>query len=179
MSDSAKTVTTGSLASEMVPTQFSTPMPARKFKPLQEGRMELREFKQNVWAVFAPAGTTVEDLLNRDFWAHCAIKFSPMNKICVMTDDKRLYVELIVTTVGSAWAQVHVLGIPLIIGDVASNGSIADDYRIEDGGLHKKWIVVRKSDGAEIKSDGTLKTPEQAQSWLRDFLNSQGRRIAA
>lgn len=162
-----------------MPTSASSPLAPRKFKPLQEGRMELREFRQNVWCVFAPPGTTVEDLLNKDFWAHCAIKFNPMAKICVMTDDKRLYVELIVTTVGSAWAQVHVLGTPLVIGELASRDSIADDYRIEDGGLHKKWIVVRKSDGAEIKSDGTLKTPEQAQSWLRDFLNSQGRRIAA
>lgn len=152
----------------------------RKMVPLQEMRFKQREFLQNQYAIDAPIGTTMEDLLTREYWGHVARKLRRRDKIVVMTDDCRMYVELIVFAVGSNWAQVRPLPGTFVVLDAAiARSSVADDYEIRDGGLHKKWVVVRLSDGREIKGDGTLQTEDAARAWLRDYLNSQGIRTAA
>ena len=148
-------------------------------KPLNEMRFTGLEFKQNQWAAFVEKGTTIEHLLTREFWANNAGKLRPFDKIVVMTDDRRLYVELVVFAVGANWAQVRVHGQPIIVTDAVARSGVADDFSVEDLGLQLGWGVIRKSDGRIVKGDSTLKTEDQARAWLREYLGSIGRRTAA
>ena len=148
-------------------------------KPLNEMRFTGLEFKQNQWAAFVEKGTTIEHLLTREFWANNAAKLRPFDKIVVMTDDRRLYVELVVFAVGANWAQVRVHGQPIIVTDAIARSGVADDFAVEDLGLQLGWGVIRKSDNRIVKGDGTLKTEDAARAWLREYLASIGRRTAA
>ena len=114
-----------------------------------------------------------------EYWANNAGKLRPRDKIAVMTEDSRLYLELIVFTVGSNWAQVRVLGQPITVSEAVSRSSVADDFEVKYLGLHLEWGIIRKSDGRVVKGDSTLKTEDAARAWLREYLQSIGRRSAA
>lgn len=157
-----------------------TLMPARRapMAPLNEMRFGQREFQQNEWFAIADKGTTIEDLLSRDYWANNAAKLRPKDKIAVMTEDRRMYVELIVFVTGTNWAEVRVLGTPIIVDNLSARSGAASDFDIVDGGLARKWMIVRRSDGRVVKGDGTLQTEDAARAWLREFLQSLGHRAA-
>ena len=164
-----------------IAVQPSLEMPKRPapMKQLDEMRFVGREFKQNEWFVTAEKGTTIEHLLMPEYWANNAGKLRPRDKIAVMTEDSRLYLELIVFTVGSNWAQVRVLGQPITVSEAVSRSSVADDFEVKYLGLHLEWGIIRKSDGRVVKGDSTLKTEDAARAWLREYLQSIGRRSAA
>lgn len=161
------------------PAVVPPPAGARKMVPLQEMRFKQREILQNEWAINAPKGTTIEDMLTPTFWAHVASKVNPRDKITIMTDDCRMYVELIVFAKGQNWLQVQVFGAPVYASSEMANASMADDYRIEYGGLQNHWQIVRVADGRLIKSDGTLKSEQEARLWLNDYKVANGQRNAA
>ena len=54
------------------------------------------EYRQNVWFATPARGTTVQDLLRREFWANVAQQVRVPDKIIVMLEDKSLYAELVV-----------------------------------------------------------------------------------
>jgi hypothetical protein len=56
---------------------------------------------------------------------------------------------------------------------------VADDFEVKYLGLHLEWGIIRKSDGRVVKGDSTLKTEDAARAWLREYLQSIGRRSAA
>jgi hypothetical protein len=154
---------------------------AKPVKPPEPPKLEDRFFysceqKQNAWFVISYKKHTLDDILRKDYWAYVARKLQPGNKIAVMSEDCRMYVELIVFGTGSNWAEVQVLNGPLMV-DHALN-TIDTDYKIENRGLIKQWCVIRTSDDREIKADGSLRTKEQAQTWLREWLHIEGRRVA-
>lgn len=172
--ESAQASATNPLTGQPLP-----PAGRNKMKPLDEMRFHQQGYGQNVWEAIPPAGTTIENMLTREFWANMARKLRSMDKIVVLTDDRRLYAEFIVFAVGTTWAQVRLLGTPIVVDHLTARSSFADDYEISDGGLHRGWTVTRKSDGRLVKEDGTLKTEDAARAWLREYLQAQGLRTAA
>ena len=150
----------------------------RVVQPMAEGDFSEKQFKQLEYVGYAKAGTTIEDMLKREYWAHVAAKLRPMTRLIIMTEDRRLYVEFIAFAVGSNWAEVRQFGKEINVDKVSARGSVADDYEISDGGLVKEWQIVRKSDGRVIKGDGTLKNEDEARKWLGEYLRAQGLRAA-
>ena len=149
-----------------------------EIKPLNETRFQLREYRQECYAVFAEAGTKIEDILTREYWAHVANKMRAPAKICVMEETKAWYAEVIVFVTANMWAEVRLLGTPIIIDRITALPVAEREYVVEDGGLQLLWIVKRLSDGRIIKGDSTLKTKEQAESWLRDWIRAQDKKAA-
>lgn len=148
------------------------PEPAR----LEERFFHSREIKQNEWYAIAYSGLALADILKREYWANLTRKLKQGDKIVVVSEDMRLYVELIVFAVGSNWAHVEVLGAPIMVN--AELNSLRADYEIRNLGLIKKWSIIRSEDGREIKADGTLHSFEQAAGWLNEFLRQQYGRSA-
>lgn len=147
-------------------------------KPAEERHFHQREIKQNEWFLFLLKDVTVNDLHDRNFWGGVSMKLRPGDKVCCMSEDRRLYVEVIVFAVGGNWAEVRVLGDPIIVPLSVAAGGPATDYAVKDLGLLKGWGVVELTTGREIKADGSLKSEDQARAWLREFLTMGARRAA-
>ena len=117
-----------------------------------------------------PRHLTFEDVLKREFWSQSPAA-SGRDKIIVMREDGGFYIELIVFAVGINWAEVE----PSPTRSQARaprRCRAADDFEVKYGGLIKNWIVVRRSDGVEIKVNGTLMTQEAAQAWLAGYIRT-------
>ncbi len=158
------------------------PLPLKReapMKPLNEMRFTGRDFKQNEWVAIIEKGTTLDHVLNREFWANNAAKLREFDKIIVMAEDRRLYAELIVFAVGSTWAEVRLLCPPIVVTNVIARSGVADDFEVVDGGIYKGWCVRRISDGRFVKEDGTCKTEDAARQWLAEYLRAMGRRTVA
>ena len=161
------------IAEKIVPAKGRSPA-----KPLEERYFKTRVNDQNDWYVKVYSHITVEDLLNRDYWSGVARSLRFGDKIVCASEDKRMYVELVVVAVGGTWAEVRVFGEPIIItSDVATMGR-GSDYVVKDLGLIKGWGVVHTPTGREVKADGSLKTEDAARGWLREFISMENRRVA-
>lgn len=147
-------------------------------RTLNATRFQLREFRQETYCAFAEAGTTIEDILKPAYWEHVTGKLRAPAKICIMEETKAWYAEVIVFVVANRWAEVRLLGEPIIVDKLQGLPRVEQDLIIEDGGLQLLWIVKRRSDGRIIKGDSTLKTKEQAEAWCRDYLKAQGAKAA-
>jgi hypothetical protein len=147
-------------------------------KPLEERHFHPREIKQNEWLVHLDQTVTVNDLLEKKFWGTVALKLRRGDKIVCMSEDGRLYVELVVFGCGMNWAEVRVFGEPIVVPRAVAAGGPASDYEVRYLGLIKEWGVVDSTTGRVVKGDGSLKTEDAARAWLAEFVRMDSRRIA-
>lgn len=146
--------------------------PKREIKPLAESSFHPAGVKQNGWEVLVPAGTLPEDVLQRDYWAHVALRnLRDMAKIVIMCEDRSWYGEVVVFQSFTNGALVKFIFPPVVMGRIEV---IREETEFEtfDGGLIKKWCVKRLRDG-RVLHDG-FETRAEADTWLRDWLKSQG-----
>jgi hypothetical protein len=130
---------------------------------LDPQRMGLAEHGRQDWVVNAAAGTSVQDVLNPQYWAHMAAQMQPYDRIDVRLETGEWMLELLVGGVGRNWAQVHLLHQHELtkLADVMPR---AQHHRVEWKGPQRKWAVIRLSDD-EILQDGKVSRAE-AQAWL-------------
>jgi hypothetical protein len=143
--------------------------------PKLEGRFfHQRDIKQNEWYVIPYRTHSLDDILKPGYWANVVRSLKVSDKIVLMREDCRLYAELIVFGCGSNWAEVQVLGTPIVLDHDINTADT--DYKFDNRGLIKQWCVVRVSDDREIKTG--LLTRDAAMGWLRDYLTMERRRPA-
>jgi hypothetical protein len=148
---------------------------APKLKPLNETTFHGREFRQNCWVAFVEKTITPDDLLDRDFWANVAAKLRAPDKVVVMREDRAWYREMVVFQVANTWAVLRPIG-DVVYAAGVRGGPLPrpeDDYEVTDLGLNKMWGVTSRKTGQVLKGDGTLKTRESAEAWLRDWIKAQ------
>jgi len=165
------------VAKEEAPKEAAKPAPfdQRKIKPLNENTFHGREFRQNCWVAFVEKTINPEDLLDRDFWANVASKLRAPDKIVIMREDRAWYREVIVFQVANTWAVVRPIG-EVVYAAGIKGGPLPraeDDYEVQDLGLNKMWGITSRKTGQILKGDGTLKTREAAEAWLRDWIKAQ------
>ena len=147
-------------------------------KPLEERHFHNREIKQNEWFVHLNADVTVNDLIDRKFWGGVAAKLRRGDKVICMSEDGRLYLELVVFGCGINWAEVRVLGNPIVVPRSVAAGGPTTDFEVKYLGLIKEWGVVETTTGRVVKGDGSLKTEDHARAWLAEYVRMDSRRIA-
>lgn len=130
---------------------------------LDPQRMGLAEHRRQDWVVNAAAGTTREDVLNPQYWAHMAAQMQPYDRIDVRLETGEWMLELLVGGVGRNWAQVHLLH-QHELTKIADAMPRAQLHIVEWKGPQRKWAVIRLSDGAIIQ-DGKQSRAE-AQAWM-------------
>jgi hypothetical protein len=149
-------------------------MPDEQAKPkrvvqINNTRMQMAEYWRNEWVVNAELGTTVEDVMDPQYWAHMAAMLKPYDRIEVRVDDGSWLLELIVTGCDRSWAKVHLLQrYELTTADVAQTQSAK--YEVAWKGPQHKWVVIRLSDQMMIKSE--LGSKNIAYTWMLDFEKS-------
>lgn len=137
---------------------------SKKVMPIEPMRMRLAEYERQDWVANAPENTDPEDLKDPAFWSHMASNFKPYDRIEVRADDGSWIAECRVLMCERTWAKVAVLHVHKLSS--VSSAKAPSKYRVEFKGPHRKWSVIRGSDGEYVK-DG-LNTKDDADTWLRD-----------
>ncbi len=122
--------------------------PERHFQ-IAMGRVDVAEFKRNVWRAFPEEGTPYGSIFSDSYWAHRAKDFKAGDKIEVLPDEMHYYAELLVMAAGATWLKVAELcRIQLSPADVTDS---KPDYNVAWRGPHRKFALIRTVDGAIIK----------------------------
>jgi hypothetical protein len=130
---------------------------------LNPQRMGLAEHLRQQWMVNAEEGTTVEDVLDPQYWSHMAAQLQPYDRIDVLLETGEWLLELLVINRGRNWAQVHLLH----KYDLEQRSEImpaAQKHRIEWKGPQRKHAVIRIADSQVIQDGFSSKL--EAGVWL-------------
>ncbi len=139
----------------------------RKAAPVE--RFEAAQHARNIHRFILPAGHTIEDALETDYWVHVAAKLGPLDRIEINPDDGTWYAEL---QVRSKQFGMVVTG---VVNYVEWDESVAarqptSDFEVEFQGPHLKWCVKQFN---EVLISQLL-TPEAAETWLKDYRKTSG-----
>lgn len=124
--------------------------PAKSARILNPHNMGLAEARRRDWVVDAEEGTTEEEVLDPQYWAHMASQLQPMDRIDVRAETGDWLLELIVINRGRNWAQVHLAA----KHDLAPRAEImpaAVKHEIKWKGTGKKFCVIRLADSAVVQ----------------------------
>lgn len=115
----------------------------------------------------APAGVTLQDILDPAYWTHVAFKLRPHYRIIVDAEDGAWVAELFVRYASRQEARCAVLSFTEIEGKVEMPADAAPEFEVRWRGPTAKWSVVRLSDG-EIMTDGK-QDKKAAEQWLANY----------
>jgi hypothetical protein len=131
---------------------------------LVEARMKSAEYARQDFVIDADEGTTREDILRTDYWAHVSPMFKPFDHLDVREESGAWVAQLLVVDSGRNWAKVHVMQ----FHDLHATAAIAtpaDRYKIEWKGTHHKYSVIRLNDNAVVQNG--FGTKDEAAVWLK------------
>jgi hypothetical protein len=135
----------------------------KRLVTLEPQRMGLAEHRRQDWAVNAAAGTTIDDVLDPQYWAHMAAQMTPYDRVDVLLETGEWLLELLVLGVGRNWAQVRVLHHHELT-KMAETMPAAQKHKVDWKGPQRKYAVIRISDSA-IVQDG-FGTRGEATAWM-------------
>lgn len=145
-------------------------------RKLTAGKLKRLEFASTTYRIHPEDGTTLDDVLRPEYWAHVGEILRPFDKIEVVFDDGTRFTELLVLDTKRLYAKVAVLvDADLTAGkkEAADDAKAAvekPDYTVEYKGSIAKWSVIRASDNERVK-DG-MASRDEAEQYLKDYLKA-------
>ena len=130
-------------------------------KQLLERQMSLAEHARVDYVGKADPGTTIDDVMKEDFWAHTAKQFKPFDRVEVRCVDGSWMAELIVLACGFNWAKMYKASFYEFDSKVEfdADGPVV----IEFAGPVHRWRIKRKSDNEVLEKGFTSR--DDAASW--------------
>ncbi|NDG18445.1 MAG: hypothetical protein EB117_09255 [Betaproteobacteria bacterium] len=133
-----------------------------------EKSFSLADYARQTFVARPAAGTTIDDVLNENYWSNVAKKMNPHDIIEVVPEDGAFYAKLIITSRGNLWARVHKLEHVVIGAAPVANKKPVEGFEIGWAGPNDKWRVVRKEDKAVVGKNFTSR--EDADKWLGEHI---------
>lgn len=133
---------------------------------LQPERMQHAEYWRQDWVVNAEVGTTVQDVLDPQYWCHMASQIKPYDRVEVRLETGEWILELVVLSVDRTWAKVHVLH-HHDLSQVTDEAPGPAKTKVQWRGAHHKHSVVRLSDNTVLETGFANK--EDAAAWARQY----------
>lgn len=141
---------------------------------LAPNRLKFSEHTRNIFTMTPEAGTPIEALVDKGYWAHVAAKFKPGDRIEVLAEDGEYFAELLVQDAGRLYAKVAVLRhVKLDSVEVQESDLVIGDLSIKHRGPHLKWCVLR---GKDSLHEG--KTKDEALTIMRNLAKTTGQAAA-
>lgn len=132
-------------------------------------RFKVAEYQRTVYVVNPEIGTTVNDMLRPEYWAHVGHQMKPYDRIEVRAEDGSYFAELLVRNAERGWANVTVLS-RIELDAKAEPAPVSIDFKVEHAGPHHKWRVMRLSDTTVVKHGFENKT--EANQWLGQYIKT-------
>jgi hypothetical protein len=125
------------------------------------------EFARQMFRVTPPAGTKIEEMLDNDYWAHVARKFTPHDILEVVPEDGAFYARLIVVNCAKLWAKMQKLEY-VELGSKKGAVASTDLFEAKFSGHNAKWRAVKKSDGSLLSPD-SFQTRDEAEQYIEKY----------
>jgi hypothetical protein len=116
---------------------------------LNESLMTSAEYRHTVYVVTPPEGTTLDDMLKPEYWAHVAYRLKPDDMIRALPEDRSFYASLVVRTAHRLSARMDV--VHYIERGEPEADTVAGDYSVGWGGPAHRYRVIRNSDKEVIQ----------------------------
>lgn len=130
-----------------------------------QSRVKQADYNRTLWAVTPEAGTSLDEMLAPDYWAHVARQFKVGDRIEIVPDGGEWFAELFVRAVSANAATVfplrHVVFAEAQDTQAQAGGGVEIKYR-----GNAKWSLVRRSDKAVLFDGGA--TREEAEAYAKD-----------
>lgn len=133
---------------------------------LMPARMSHAEFVRQDWVATAEEGTTIEDVLNPNYWSNMSAQMKPYDRIEVRVDTGEWLLELLVMNTDRNWASVVVLHQHDLQPEDAA-ADVPNDFEPKFRGPMHKWCVMRKADKEVLESK--LESKLAAEEWIRRY----------
>ena len=134
-------------------------------------RMRLAEYDRQEWIVNAELGTTLEDLMQPEYWAHMAEQMKVYDHVEVRAEDESWLANLIVRRVERSAAVVHLLQFFEFTSKVQLT-PVAVKHEVQWKGPQRKFAVIRTSDAECIKDEFVSR--DDAVRWIRGYEKTTG-----
>lgn len=121
------------------------------------------EFARTLYRVFVDPSVTKEDLLTPETWAHVGHQLKINDRLEVLSEDGKVYAELLVASSGVNFAKVRVISFVRFEEDIVPT-SEGDDFEAGFISNRYKFGVKRKSDNTWLVKE--LDTQADAEGWL-------------
>ena len=113
-------------------------------------RIDRADFARSEYFLSAPPGTTVDQVVDPDFWLHVARRLKVNDRIEIVAADGSFDMEVRVTAIDPRGLWAHVRPLRVAEGQFAvpeASGAYPDKdgYTVEWGGPHR-WRIVRGND---------------------------------
>lgn len=135
---------------------------------LSPARMSLAEQWRQDWVANAEAGTTVDDVMDPQYWSHMAAQMQPYDHVEVRLETGEWVLELLVVSVGRNFAQV-MLKHRYDLVEASKSETPGSKHEVINLGPQRKWAVKRVSDSAVLQ-EGLAKRND-AQAWMDNYEN--------
>lgn len=132
---------------------------------LNPQRMGLAEVMRRDWVVNAEEGTTIEQVLDPQYWAHMASQLTPMDTVEVRLETGEWLLKLRCINAGRNWAQMF-LEQRHDLEKRAETMPSSTKHKVEWKGPQNKFCVIRISDN-EVLQKGMEK--QAAFDWLSSY----------
>lgn len=143
---------------------------------INPGALKLAEHVRAIHIVSPPQGTTLEDLLKPEAWAHVAHDLTAGSRVEVVPESGEWFAEFYVVEAKRQWAKVVLLRkVDLTAAPAHGEATPADaeDFYAKWSGPISKFRVHRKKDKEVIRAD--FATAEDANLWIADHKKSLAR----
>lgn len=136
------------------------------------------EFARNVWSIVPEQGTTLQEILTPEYFAHVGIKFKPRDKIEVCFNDMSYYAELLVIDTDRLWTKTAVIFAVDLAGEKAAAAAAREqlnqtEYIPRYTNITDKWTVIRLSDNQTVSSFHGTK--QDADKWIVEHMKAMAR----
>lgn len=134
-------------------------------RPVHPTRFRQAEGAFNIWSVVPEEGTSLDDVLKADYWAHNTHLMRPNDRIYVDAEDGSWTATLFVRSVTGLSAHVAIISKTEF--DEVDTTSVGEDFIAKWKGPINKWSVVKASDNSAIVQNG-FEDKEGALKFIAD-----------
>ena len=134
-------------------------------EPILVKHMQLLQFVHQTHVCTTRSKRTVEQLENSKTWAFASTKLQMHDRVEIMDAQASQLSKGIVTYIKGTDVHVHIYA-NYVLKAESQDEIPYRDYLIRWGGVHDKWIIVGKTDGAILKAE--FPTDIAAINYLKD-----------
>lgn len=139
---------------------------------LTPARLQLAEQRRVIHLATVPAGTTPEQVLNPDYWAHVAARLRPLDRIEVRPEDLSFLMDLVVVSANRLQARVVQLSLattdPVQPEEMESPPDA--EHEVKWGGVRARFRIIRLHDKSVVR-DG-FETKAAAEQYLAEHIKA-------
>jgi hypothetical protein len=152
--------------------------PAKPNRKLMETQLVSAEYQRQEMVATPEPGTTLEEMLNPEYWSHIAKRVKVWDRIEVRSHDGAWWAELLVRAVQPFAVRVHVLRVAKFDDNLkaAEQADLPAGYEVVNRGA-RGWTVIRESDREVLREREASRA--LAVMWLKGHLQVLGQAAAA